>query len=101
MLIEPSNAIILFLSITILVFIFFIIKLNILFYNKKKGFKKKIRVLGEIIIQISKNKSRQHEKIKLSEDLKNKIKTINTSLNSEIFELNRDLFEIVSKNNLA
>lgn len=101
MLIEPSNAIILFLSITILVFIFFIIKLNIQFYNEKKSFKKKIRVLGEIIIQISKNKSRQHEKIKLSEDLKNKIKTINTTLNSEIFELNRDLFEIVSKNNLA
>lgn len=81
--------------------IFFIVKLNLQFYNEKKSFKKKTGILGEIIVQINKKKSRQHEKMKLSEELKNKIKTINTTLSSEIFELNRDLFEIVSKNNLA
>jgi len=99
--IEISNAIIIILTTIILVLIFVVIKLNIQFYNEKKKFQKKIEVLGEIIVQISKDKSGKRNQIKLSEELDSKLKTINTSLGLDIFELNKELFQILSKNNLA
>ena len=85
----------------ILALIFIVIKLNIQFYKEEKGFKKKLKILANDITQISKNNSENLNKIKLSEELKNKLKIINTTLGTEIFELNRELFEIVSRNNLA
>jgi hypothetical protein len=99
--IEVSNAIIIILSTITLVLIYVVIKLNIQFYNEKKSFKKKMEILGEIIVQISKDKSGKHNQIKLSEELDRKLKTINTSLGSDIFELNKELFQILSKNNLV
>jgi hypothetical protein len=60
-----------------------------------------MEVLGGIIVQISKDKSGKLNQIKLSEELSSKLKTINTSLGSDIFELNKELFDILSQNNLA
>jgi len=99
--IEISNAIIVILTTLILVLIFVVIKLNIQFYREKKSFKKKMEVLGEIIVQISKDKSGKLNKIKLSEELNGKLKTIHTTLGSDIFELNKELFEILAENKLA
>lgn len=101
MLIESSNAVITILTILILVLLFFVIKLNIQFYKDKRASKKKIKSLKAIFIHTNKNQFEQLEKIKLSEEIKNKLKIINTTLGLEIFELNRDLFEILSKNHLA
>ncbi len=99
--IETTNLNITILSAIILGLIFVVIKLNIQFYKEKNKFKKKVEALDKIIVQISKNKSVQLEKINLSESLKIKLKTFNTALSSEVFELNKDLFEILSNNNLA
>ena len=98
---EISNAIIVFLTTIILILLFVVIKLNIQFYNEKKNFKKKVEVLGRIIVQISKDKSGKLYQIKLSEELESKLKTIYNSLASDIFELNKELFEILSKNDLT
>ncbi|HQF47472.1 hypothetical protein C3L50_13275 [Flavobacterium alvei] len=99
--IEISNAIIVILTTLILVLIFVIIKLNIQFYREKKSFKKKMKVLGEIIVQISRDKSGKGNQIRLSDELNSKLKAFNSALGSDIFELNKELFEILSKNNLA
>ena len=98
---EISNAIIVFLTTIILILLFVVIKLNIQFHNEKKNFKKKVEVLGRIIVQISKDKSGKLNQIKLSEELESKLKTIYNSLASDIFELNKELFEILSKNDLT
>ena len=98
---EISNAIIVFLTTIILILLFVVIKLNIQFYNEKKNYKKKVEVLGRIIVQISKDKSGKLNQIKLSEELESKLKTIYNSLASDIFELNKELFEILSKNDLT
>lgn len=99
--IEISNTIIVILTTLILVLIFVIIKLNIQFYREKKSFKKKREVLGEIIVQISREKSGRDNQIRLLEELDSKLKTIYGTLGSAIFELNKELFDLLSKNNLA
>lgn len=101
MLTEPLNAIILLLSVLILVLLFVVIKINIQYYKDKKKSKKKIKFLKVHFVHTNNNKAKQIEKIKLSEELKFKWKTINSKLSFDIFELNRELFEIVSKKNLA
>jgi len=101
MAIEISNAIIIILSTIILLLVFFVIKLNVQFYKEKKSFKKKMEILGEIIVQMSKNKSGQLNQIRLSSEFDEKLKTIKSTLRSDIFELNQELFEILSKNNLT
>jgi hypothetical protein len=95
-----SNTIIVVLTAIILALIFVVIKLNIQYYKEKKRFKKKMGILEEIIVQISKNKSGQLDKIKLSEELRENLKIINTTLSSYILELNQELFKILSKNNM-
>lgn len=99
--IENSNFIILILTAIILALIIIVIKVNIQFYNEKKSFKKKVEVLGEIIVQMSNYKLRQQDKVKLSEELSEKLKTFNSNLSSDIFELNWELFELLSKNKLV
>lgn len=84
-----------------LVLVYIVIKLNIAFYKEKKGYKKKLNFLGEVTIQVNKNKQEQSEKIKLSKEIDSKLNTFNTILFPAIFELNRELFEIISKNNLT
>lgn len=101
MTIEISNSIIIILATIILVLVFLIIKLNSQFYNEKNNFKIKMEVLEEIIVLMSKDKSGKLDQIKLSEELESKIRKINASLGSGIFELNKELFEILSKNNLV
>lgn len=99
--IDISNTIIIILSTLIFVLIFVVIKLNIQFYNEKKSFKKKMKVLGEIIGQISKDNSVKVNQISISEEFDSKLKAINTRLGSDIFELNTELFQILSTNKLA
>ena len=99
--IQTSDFLLIMISAIILGLIFVVIKLNIQFYKEKNKFKKKVEALDKVIVQISKNKSVQLEKIKLLESLKIKLKTFSSALGSEVFELNKDLFEILSNNNLA
>jgi len=92
---------ILILSAIILILIIVIIRLNIQFYNEKNSFKSKLFVFQNIILAIAKKQLNQQEQIKLSQDLEASLKTSNAKLNNDIFRLNYDLFEIVTKNKMT
>ncbi|MGL2966515.1 hypothetical protein [Flavobacterium sp. XGLA_31] len=56
-------------------------------------FKGKIRVLEDFIVQVSREQTAQNNQLLLSEELKQKLKIINATLNKDIFDLNYQLFE--------
>lgn len=97
---DSLDPLIISLIATILVLIYIVVKLNMVFYKEKKGYKKKLNSLGKITIQVNKNKQEQSERIKLSKEIDSKLNSSDSYLFTAIFELNRELFEIISKNNL-
>ena len=84
----------------IVILLFVIVYLNVEFYREKKDFGIKLEKLQHIIVEISKKQSGQNDRIRLSEELDQTIKNNNAILSNDIFSLNHDLFEILSKNNL-
>lgn len=80
--------------------ILYILHLNIQFYIEKTNFQIKLYALQDLIIEISKKQLGQQEQLSLSEELEKIINSSQHRLNNDIFELNYDLFEIASKNNL-
>ena len=77
-----------------------IIHLNIQFYKEKEIFKIKLQVLQNSIVEISRKQSGQANQIKLSEELEQSLKNNKAILSNDLFGLNYELFEILSKNNL-
>lgn len=59
----------------------------------KARFKAKIKVLEDFIVHISKEQTIQNNQLLLSDELKQQLKTINATLNKELFDLNYQLFE--------
>ncbi|WP_162127272.1 hypothetical protein [Flavobacterium phycosphaerae] len=53
----------------------------------------KLQVLEEFIVHISKEHRVQNNQLQVTEELKQKMKVINTTLNKELFDLNYQLFE--------
>lgn len=70
------------------------------FYRGKKTFQKRIDVLEEIIQEISKKQMIQSNQLKLSDDLNENLKKSKNTLSQDIFKLNYELFDILSKNGL-
>lgn len=99
--IQTSDTIIVILTIIIALLFFLIVFINIEFYKEKRASKKKMKFLKTIFVKTNKQKLKQLDKIKLSEELKNNITAINTKLGLAIFDFNKELFKILSKNNLA
>jgi hypothetical protein len=56
-------------------------------------FQAKIKDLETFIIHVSKEQLVQNNQLQVTDDLKQKLKHINTTLNKEIFDLNYQLFE--------
>lgn len=63
------------------------------FKMSNSDFQKRIMLLEEIILEMKSNLENQNQKIKLSEDLKLKLKASNKTLNNSIFNLNYEIFE--------
>lgn len=57
------------------------------------NFQKRIMLLEEIILEMKSNLEVQNQKIKLSEDLRLKLKASNETLVNSIFNLNYEIFE--------
>lgn len=76
-----------------------IVFLNIQFYKEKQQFRAKIESMHAFIAEITRRQSGQLHKIKLSDALNEKLKSDQAQLNREIFGLNHELFELLSKNN--
>ena len=56
-------------------------------------FQRRVMLLEDIIIEMKSNLEDQNQKIKLSEDLKVKLKASNEALKNSIFNLNCEMFE--------
>ena len=98
---QTSDIIIVVLMVIIVSLIFLIVHINVEFYKEKKASKKKMKFLKATFVKTNNQKLKQLDKIKLSEELKNNITRINTKLGLAIFDLNKEMFKIISKNNLA
>jgi len=85
---------------TIVSLVSLIVYLNIRFYREKKKFKTRIAVLQQIILEISKTRDGQRTQLKLSDEIDSRLKSAKATLSDDIFGLNYELFEILSKNNL-
>ena len=56
-------------------------------------FQRRVMVLEDIIIEMKSNLENQNQKVKLSEDLRLKLKKSNETLSSSISNLNYEIFE--------
>lgn len=82
---------ILILIIIALSFVIFGMIVN--FKMSNSDFQKRVMLLEEIILEMKSNLENQNQKIKLSEDLRLKLKASNEALNNSIFNLNYEIFE--------
>ena len=89
-----------FLTTIIILLCIAIIYLCIDFVRQRKIFRRRIDSLEEIIVRISKKHLIQSDQIKLSDSLSENLKKSKSVLNSSIFDLNYELFDILSKNDL-
>ena len=94
------NTMAIFLIVVIALLIGIIIYLNFEFYKEKKHFQAKIETMQQFIIEITQKQSGQNNQVKLSDELNEKLKTSNAVLSHDIFGLNYELFDMLSKNNL-
>jgi len=88
------------LAIVILLLLFVIVWLNIDFYKEKRNFKHRIETLHQVIAEITSKQRRQQDDIKLSEEFDQTMKSSKSVLSNDIFSLNYELFDMLSKNNL-
>ena len=77
-----------------------VIYLNVQFYKEKRVFKDSLESLRQIIADSSKKQNGQANQLKLSEALDEKLKSNRAVLSNDIFSLQFELFDILSKNNL-
>ncbi len=82
---------ILILIIGALCFVIFGLIVN--FKISNLDFQRRIMLLEDIILEMKSNLEHQNQKIKLSEDLRSKLKASNESLNNSIFNLSCEIFE--------
>lgn len=91
---------IIFLVAVIVLLLLVIIWLNVAFYKEKKLFRLRINQLQQVITDMSQKQLGQKEQLLLSDELDETLKSSKAVLSEQIFSLNRDLFELLSKNNL-
>lgn len=72
---------------------FVILGLIVNFKIGNLDFQRRVMILEDIILEMKSNLEDQNQKIKLSEDLKVKLKASNEALKDSIFNLNCEIFE--------
>lgn len=77
-----------------------IVYLNFRFYRDRKRYKKRIAALEAVIVRITQEQHVKEAQVRLSDELRAKLKSINTTLNNDIFDFNHELLEILSQNKL-
>jgi predicted Holliday junction resolvase-like endonuclease len=79
----------------ILIFILSLVILTLMIKYKeyKQQFQKKIGLLEDLILELNQNLENQNQKVKLSDDLKIRIKEINKTLNKSIYNFNFEMIE--------
>lgn len=82
-------------SVTILAIFFMILIVYLLnkIQTDRTAYQTKLHILEEFMVHISKEQNVQNNQLQITEELKQKMKAINATLNKEIFDLNYQLFE--------
>jgi hypothetical protein len=91
---------VIFLIAVILLLVAGVIYLNVQFYKEKRVFKVRLESLRQIIVDSSKKQNGQANQLKLCEALDERLKSNRAMLSNDIFKLQFELFDILSKNNL-
>ncbi len=91
---------IIILIVTIVLLSVIIFYLNANFYKQKEIFKIKIEVLEQVIVEISKEQIVQSNQLKISDEFNEHFKMQKTVIGNDVFDLNYQLFELLSKNDL-
>ena len=82
---------VLILIIGVLCFVIFGLIVN--FKISNLDFQRRVMLLEDIILEMKSNLEDKNQKIKLSEDLRVKLKASNETLSNSIFNLNYEIFE--------
>ena len=82
---------VLILIIGVLCFVIFGLIIN--FKISNLDFQRRVMLLEDIILEMKSNLEDKNQKIKLSEDLRVKLKASNEALSNSIFNLNYEIFE--------
>lgn len=88
------------LSFTIFALIGAIVYLSISLRKSRKSHLKKMETLQKMIVQLVASQNAQSDHIRLSENLKEKLHSANTTLSHDILTMMREFIEVLSKNNL-
>lgn len=59
----------------------------------RQKFNSRVKILEEFIVHLTQEQKLQNNQLQLSEELKQKLVSINTTLNKDIYEMNFNLFE--------
>jgi hypothetical protein len=82
----------LLISITVVLSVI-IVYLIIQFNQSQKVFRQKLKVLEDFMVELNVEQQKQSLQLQISEDLKVKMKEVNTVLCKNVFELNYQLLE--------
>lgn len=69
-------------------------------YRSRKVFKARMEALEEIIVHISKKQINQSNQLRILDDFDESLKHSRAALSTDIFKLNYELFDILSRNDL-
>ena len=95
-----STILIILLVVTIIALIAVIIYLNVAFYKEKKDFKVRIQTLQYIISEITTQNTARQGQLELADQMEQTLKSVKTTLNADVFGLQYEMFNLLSKNNL-
>lgn len=70
-----------------------IVYLILQFNQSQKAFRQKLKVFEDFMIELNSEHQKQSLQLQLSDDLKAKMKLVNTALCKNVFELNYQLLE--------
>ena len=88
------------LSFCILVLVAIVVRLLMKLRRQKEIFRSNIKSMQDTIVEISRKHIEYQERLQLADELDQTLKSIKANLSTSIFDLNFELIEILSKNNL-
>jgi uncharacterized membrane-anchored protein YhcB (DUF1043 family) len=88
------------LCICILILVTIVMRLLMKLRRQKKVFQSKIKSMQDTIAEISRKHIEYQERLQLADELDQSLKSIKANLSTSIFDLNFELMETLSKNNL-
>lgn len=74
--------------------------INQQFSREQKSFEIRMKALQQSIVELNQQSMLQNHKIQLIDELEKTLHASKSKLGSMIFNLNQELFELLSKNNL-